>query len=616
MTHERIGILVVHGIGECKRFDHVRGVARDLAEHFKAIKAGAVSVVDHSRDPDYPLAPAFGAAAPAPITVNVSSAGTVKSFAFHEVWWADLAERRGILDAIGFWLWGLGQWGAPIYRDLVPNPKAAVALPGFDDWRVTTEVWTRARLAFAALLTLFSVVTLSLAKRLLRAVSGFVPGATIVVQYLGDVQTLEMRARPGRTRLSDPGHPPRVPIRRRMIAETVAMATRGYDRWHILAHSLGTVIAYNALTEVEQTLPNYLTEAQWQALPAAAKREPERTEPYDTRSMMPARPPWLNDLDVIRRTWLFERFAGFVSYGSPLNKFAAIWPLIVATSTAPSPFAAGTPWLNIYTAFDPVAGPVDAYRKLTTPSIVNVVAPPALPLVSHLGYLTPKERSARGAFISLRQKLARWLIDPTSETFSDDAKPRAQYVVASTVNLVIAVVLALLATAVVAAAIMAAGAAFGEGAVPGFGRLVGGLFAVVLAAAVAIVLFAGQWRWMREAARNLRSGRHDRDERAADPATPDDKRRADARMIAFLTVQRWTSLAAFLMAMAGFTVAALAAAFELFLFAGNWLFAAETQCACIAAAAGIGTLFGLFSMAVQASIARLHQRGNYRAVTA
>src|SRR5690349_9290961 len=47
--------------------------------------------------------------------------------------------------------------------------------------------------------------------------------------------------------LDSMGEPPRVSIRRRMVRGIADVACAGYQRWYVLAHSQGTVVAFNGL---------------------------------------------------------------------------------------------------------------------------------------------------------------------------------------------------------------------------------------------------------------------------------------------------------------------------------------------------------------------------------
>jgi hypothetical protein len=374
-TPERMGLLFVHGIGEQKRWEHLRGSVLELAELLRhsdhvsgvTIKDDTTSWSAEAGEPDFQRAP---------LSMDVRTVkGRAIRYECYEVWWADLGCRSGPMDTLRFWLWGLGQWCAPIYREMdasrlaLPPPEIRGPLSKLPKSVVgqPLEIWVRMQLFMAAITAAFVVCTWSLAKRVFAALLGKAPSPTLIAQYVGDVRTFTESAAPGDSALTDPGFPRRVGIRRRMVREMVALASReDVQSWYVLAHSLGTVLAYNGLTEIGHTLPNYLTEEQWAQVPADWKRDAEtgRRQPSDVGRMMPARPGWLEYEDVINRKLLFEKLRGFLTYGSPLDKFAGLWPRIVATATdRDRPFPDRFSWVNLHAPTDPVAGPIDSYDE-------------------------------------------------------------------------------------------------------------------------------------------------------------------------------------------------------------------------------------------------------------
>ncbi|WP_299322667.1 hypothetical protein [Parasphingopyxis sp.] len=478
----RIGLLFVHGIGEQKRFEHLRNSVREFAELLKMeerCKAQAkardrkkseetdeapetprtISVVDRTADwepPDVDLCPAKQKP---PITLSITHAGEEDSDTdievdCHEVWWSDLGARDSLGEKIGFWIWGLGQWAAPIYSEIDPtgidtdqlgqsrgdkNHSEAAKTEDTQDEAVRTATaqmpesvagrffaeWSvRVRLAAAGLVTILTVFSWALLKRLFEFFAD-APSTTLIFQYVGDVRTYERRATPNRSRASDPGLPLRVPIRRRMVSEMVAMAERDYDGWYICAHSLGSVVAYNGLTEIGHALPNYLSEEQWMRLPQKFKhrKDTAKRPVSDIHMMMPARPAWLSDTDVIDRRRLFKHLRGFLTYGSPLDKFAAIWPRIVATADdrpADKPaFGERFRWINVASANDPVAGVLDEYDsknlKGVPKPLTNVrTVMDWMPGLSHIRYFRSSERSTRNRRTEQRYDLVNWLFRPIS----------------------------------------------------------------------------------------------------------------------------------------------------------------------------------------------------------
>jgi len=76
---------------------------------------------------------------------------------------------------------------------------------------------------------------------------------------------------------------------------------------------------------------------------------------------MPRRQPWLGPDDGITRRALFEKFAGFVTYGCPLDKFATLWPRVVPLNRQAAVFPEGCEWINLHDPTDPISGKLDAF---------------------------------------------------------------------------------------------------------------------------------------------------------------------------------------------------------------------------------------------------------------
>ncbi len=556
---ERVGLLFVHGIGEQKRFDHLRASVTEFAELMKQSgedgEKFACTILD--RTPDWKIEP--GGTHPqglTPVTLTLVSDRRNLVFDCHEVWWADLGARTGIADSLGFWLWGLGQWCAPIYRELDAadlektktdregkafnkNASKLVRLPDAVAGRFGAECLARARLAMASFSTIFVAVSWMILKRLFSAALQQTPSPTLLVSYVGDVRTYEERASPGATELSDPGHPRRVAIRRRMVRELVGMGARqDLDRWYIVAHSLGTVLGYNGITEIGHTLPNYLSEEAWRGLPEHLKRDQgcDKRPPSEIPDMMPARPAWLEYEDLVNRPELFARLRGFLTYGSPLNKFAAIWPRIVATATDRKPrakrsFPNSCRWVNLRALQDPVSGDVRRFFagrpdrpgfSEQIPDIVNVDLPfrPNY-LLAHLRYFSVAERFSRRMAVDQRIALMRWIMTRDTEAANEAVEkieqagyPGREHIVSASYLLV----LALLALAAICSLTLGGDllmALFGSGKTVSYRNL--GDFAFhawkntvpLLAVASALLVSSGYFRWIRECSLNRRLALND-----------------------------------------------------------------------------------------------------------
>lgn len=548
---KRIGLLFVHGIGEQKRFEHLTGSVGELAELLlRAVPDSSVSVVD--RTADWKAAPGVpDPAGRAPMTLTLRTPDKHFEYDCHEVWWADLGARSGLVDSITFWLWGLGQWAAPIYQELdgaqmTKQPIAEgttrsrlVTLPSSVAGELGQEFLARIRLAMAALAAAFIGSTWALAKRVLELL-GKAPSPTLIVRYVGDVRTYEERARPGDSAISDPGQPRRVGIRRRMVSEMMTMASReSLAEWWILAHSQGTVLAYNGLTEIGHALPNYLPEEQWAALPDKFKDDEGCVRRKKLHAMMPARPPWLDDEDVISRPELFRKLRGLITYGSPLDKFAGLWPRIVGTATdrkvgdGEKPLA-GCRWVNIAAPQDPVAGmlcrfPAEPGGRMegAIPPVRNIALPfsPTYGL-AHIRYFAAAERWVDTGLERVKKSIASWIAGG-EEPAAAPALPLETRLLKVYLPYLLIIALVWLATSALAAVVLGltkrlfdwSEADAQAGGESWFGRLrretgefIGETLSIsglILDVALAIIIGFGLWRWYSESRLNLRLAKGD-----------------------------------------------------------------------------------------------------------
>ena len=438
-TTEDIGLLFVHGIGEQKKNEHLTACAREFAA-LVAESEGLIRL--EVRDE---------CATEARFTIDaVYRRGKDEEqvrLHLHEAWWADLGASGGPGEQIRFWLWSLGQWGAQVVREGDPrrNTSKLMDMPSFDasaaasappvtdaekeaaatkakaEPGLPSRVPARLLLFAAGMLAFLTLFSWSAAKRVISFLAQRLPTPSLIFLFLGDVKTYEEAGRHGKGRMIDPDQPMRTTIRRRIVSAMTAMAKRPeYDRWYVFAHSLGTVPAYNALQESEWALPNYLSEAEWNALPARFKTAtpfvpPDPADRPGLDHMMPRRPPWLEGEIGIDRKQLFARLAGFVTYGSPLDKFAALWPRVVCINRQVAVFPKDCEWVNLYEPTDPVGASLDAFagpaRRADPPASDRIgLVPHNVPAragllfgLSHIFYFKPP-----GAGLSLA-KLKRIL---------------------------------------------------------------------------------------------------------------------------------------------------------------------------------------------------------------
>jgi hypothetical protein len=420
---QKVGLLLVHGIGEQRRFEHLSNEVRQLvlALQDKVGDEKRVSVQARtSRDGAYGAEhETWLAERDAPIRIDVHDNTRHVQICVHEVWWADLDEQTTLRSQVRFWLWGLSLWLVKRFdKSKLPGANLHMRLPELPtllpSWIVMA--WTRVRLYGVATVFLLVLLSLSLANFILsRFLAGRIPGPDILVSYIGDVKLYQQRGRAAAGPIADMNQPPRVAIRRRMIRTMVDAALADYDRWYILAHSLGTILAWNGVMESAHCLPNYLDRARWErCIGAGLGQVHPDGAPGPVGEMRPPRPNWLNNADVINRAKLFQRLEGLLTYGSPLDKFAFLWPSIVALNKDEAVFQPSFEWINVYDNTDPVAASLEAFAPKEKSARGKAVAKPQnfafraypLLLLSHIRYLAfKKHRSGR-----LVNRVGDWLL--------------------------------------------------------------------------------------------------------------------------------------------------------------------------------------------------------------
>lgn len=423
----RIGIVLVHGIGEQRRFEHLSGEVSELVKTLQEMQdqkmiSGLTVRPRESQDAAY-LGEhlIWKAEGQAPLRIDFKQHGVSKTLCIHEVWWADLdIKNANLIAKIKFWLWALGSWGFVHENKLfLPGAQDKMVLPRFDDGRnVNLPVWDRVRLWFVGVVFFLLLLSLKPLAYLADRIGMPLPGADLVYRYLGDVKLYQDYGKPGSgVAVADIGEPPRVPIRRRIVRTLIDVYFENYDRWYVAAHSLGTVLAWNAIMETAHSLPNYLDLDLWQICKADGLGFSDPNEAGSTGKMRPARPSWLGDQDVISRAKLFSRMRGLVTYGSPLDKFACMWGFIVPINKDKSAFQQDFEWVNVYDTSDPVAAKLDAYREAEVPPVSYAYKASRILLLSHIRYLTFRGNQQDG----FAKRLLAWFttgdaFEPPAET--------------------------------------------------------------------------------------------------------------------------------------------------------------------------------------------------------
>jgi hypothetical protein len=425
-----IGVILVHGIGEQTRFEHLDSQLRFLiAAITRLAEKDSVTVeVDPSGPSPFHADTDTWNSGPRPSVTVVTRHrlnGKLEEtrIGVHEVWWADVNEEYSLAKQLRFWRWGLSLWFHPGngQSNLASSSRVRPPNVGRGGRRLL-----RARLYWIC--TFFALLGIaSWAYALVRKyfdLKGLRP-ARVITNYVSGVKLYGQAERlgPGLFRgnadfLDTIGDPPRVSIRRRMVRAIADVACQGYDRWYILAHSLGTVVAFNGLMETSHAWPGYLDEARWECLKLHQLAGPAApgTQEFNGRTM-PPRPLWLNGNEIAYRGRIFSGFRGFLTYGSPLEKFAAIWPKLVPLGLE-RVFREDLVWINLFDPMDPVSGRLEAYARhpqecCPLPIDVGYSASWML-LLAHLKYLSP-----RAGELDAAQATSYWLLTNSAQPFHD-----------------------------------------------------------------------------------------------------------------------------------------------------------------------------------------------------
>lgn len=357
-TPQRIGVLVVHGVGEQRRFECLESVATNL---FQALKHDAKRQA-HIESAENKVIVRWRSPIQQPVEAH-----------FREAYWADLDESQSGWRWLKLVGWVLAMPGVHRFSHSWSESGGCLGMraPEKVSWRHIA--WVRVQLFAVALLFLAMLLSVDVLYWLLRRLSfsatRLAQVRLLIYDYLGDVKLYQDWFERQDATAEVHGEKSRVAIRRRVVRALVEMARdveAGHlDGYFIIAHSLGTVVAFNGLMEHEHVLANYLSSEDWVGLPAQLKA---KVASAPRTVVAPARPPWLADDDAINRAVLFRGLRGVLTVGSPLNKFATLWPALVPVNDAP--VFNNVAWINVADCQDIVAGDV---TLLKTPGTDNCV---------------------------------------------------------------------------------------------------------------------------------------------------------------------------------------------------------------------------------------------------
>ncbi|MEW6542949.1 MAG: hypothetical protein AB1411_04980 [Nitrospirota bacterium] len=364
LADRRIGILVVHGVGEQKCFEHLEEIAGNLYNALAKDPARQAHVQIGLGNQAPLHSPTWGwQETPASVRWRSELGGWIEAV-FREVHWADLDEPMTVRRWIDFVLWALAMPGVRPYN-VSPASVTQVGLRRLPRRLTRVEtIRTRAELFGVSLLFLLILLSINLFNavlaRLSIKLSPLEKAQETLYNFVGDVKLYQDWFVRMDNNLEAIGEKSRVAIRRRMVRALLrtaeAVRTGELDGYYIFAHSLGTVVAFNGLMELNGILPRYLTEEEWNGLNPVFKASDQNQNLYD---QAPRRPPWIQPTDQIDRRQLFAGLRGFLTMGSPLDKFAALWPLIVPINAQPLPNP--VPWVNVADRQDIVAGTIDLF---------------------------------------------------------------------------------------------------------------------------------------------------------------------------------------------------------------------------------------------------------------
>lgn len=344
----RIGVLCVHGIGNQPPGETAWSFAEMLAKSIP----GALSPEPEA----FEVKPVM-----ASVTVPAPEDKDTTTIYVHEVHWSDLDDPSSLLKTLKFFWWGFSQW--TVYQPPKPRLRGAIDETDVEGANVNVgrtrwELFVAASVFCGAGLLLFLLGRVPGLGGLIRQIFGGVQPLDMLVEYVGDVQ-LFTEDKACRLPLQERwGQVARVPIRRRAVQSMVGMASMGYDRWYVAAHSLGSVVAFNALMETESALPNYLTPATCDQLRQKSWMFVEKGS-QPSGAMMPRRPAYVQKDEILSRRILFKDLRGFLTYGAPIDKFHTLWRPYAPVNCQKDVFRTDFEWINLYEDLDPIGAKLD-----------------------------------------------------------------------------------------------------------------------------------------------------------------------------------------------------------------------------------------------------------------
>lgn len=354
-----IGILVVHGIGEQKRVETVTSVVSNFYQSLNALGVGNITRDIRFDNPSYPA------------TLLFSHKGTSYVIRFYEAYWADLDQPYNFLRWLKLIWWALTIW----VRHYYDPPPAGMRTISVGKLKIAL---TRIGLFFLSILFLVLLSTL----RVLNQVSVVVfkkqlPLGQTLYNFLGDVQLFVSEDVRFDT-LETLGRRSRYAIRTRLWNVLARANLDPIQELYILAHSLGTVIAFNVLMETAGTIAGYIDDRD-----LIAKLQQKG---------------FINAQGNADRGKFLSKIAAVFTLGSPLDKFAAIWPRVIPVNLSdPKNGQKPIPWINVHDILDVVGANLNHFKNipgLTEPTNIPWQDQPIF-ATAHTSYWKHKERRNR-----------------------------------------------------------------------------------------------------------------------------------------------------------------------------------------------------------------------------
>jgi hypothetical protein len=148
----RIGLLLVHGVGDQARFEHLQNVADQIVKSLVAIHgADCVNVVMPGLEG-------------APVSIKIcGSDGVTDRLDLHEMWWRDLGQKQTFSAILRFWWWAASLAGTSGYFE---DPSPGCHTPINPDatakkirWRERVKLFFRVTYCFVLLAPINLVIS-------------------------------------------------------------------------------------------------------------------------------------------------------------------------------------------------------------------------------------------------------------------------------------------------------------------------------------------------------------------------------------------------------------------------------------------------------------------------